>query len=109
MIRRPPRSTLFPYTTLFRSEAVRGRFVLDGFPWGRLGFSQTEGPLLALAAYGGVPLVSFAVALTGALIAAAALSLSRDWRPSAVPGGRGPALQLGALLVAALLAAALAA
>src|SRR5258708_31315061 len=24
MIRRPPRSTLFPYTTLFRSEARRG-------------------------------------------------------------------------------------
>src|SRR3712207_8490544 len=28
MIRRPPRSTLFPYTTLFRS--VRGRGVEDG-------------------------------------------------------------------------------
>src|SRR5260370_15263006 len=25
MIRRPPRSTLFPYTTLFRSRAGRGR------------------------------------------------------------------------------------
>src|SRR5258708_24716786 len=25
MIRRPPRSTLFPYTTLFRSHAVRHR------------------------------------------------------------------------------------
>src|SRR5260221_9341688 len=25
MIRRPPRSTLFPYTTLFRSRRVRGR------------------------------------------------------------------------------------
>src|SRR5260370_23472668 len=25
MIRRPPRSTLFPYTTLFRSGQVRGR------------------------------------------------------------------------------------
>src|SRR3712207_7390945 len=25
MIRRPPRSTLFPYTTLFRSEGVGGR------------------------------------------------------------------------------------
>src|SRR2546422_7734411 len=25
MIRRPPRSTLFPYTTLFRSERVRDR------------------------------------------------------------------------------------
>src|SRR3712207_8745137 len=24
MIRRPPRSTLFPYTTLFRSEAMEG-------------------------------------------------------------------------------------
>src|SRR3712207_7779938 len=26
MIRRPPRSTLFPYTTLFRSERVWGRY-----------------------------------------------------------------------------------
>src|SRR3712207_7269455 len=26
MIRRPPRSTLFPYTTLFRSEGARLRF-----------------------------------------------------------------------------------
>src|SRR3712207_7054744 len=25
MIRRPPRSTLFPYTTLFRSDVLRGR------------------------------------------------------------------------------------
>src|SRR5437667_3261163 len=40
MIRRPPRSTLFPYTTLFRSIAVfvrqwRGRFIngtTDGWP-----------------------------------------------------------------------------
>src|SRR5260370_28406663 len=31
MIRRPPRSTLFPYTTLFRSqvECVEGRLVLN--------------------------------------------------------------------------------
>src|SRR6266849_9854398 len=29
MIRRPPRSTLFPYTTLFRSRACRGRVPLD--------------------------------------------------------------------------------
>src|SRR3712207_8758065 len=27
MIRRPPRSTLFPYTTLFRSEVVEGDVV----------------------------------------------------------------------------------
>src|SRR2546430_13251252 len=28
MIRRPPRSTLFPYTTLFRSRLVRCRIVM---------------------------------------------------------------------------------
>src|SRR5256886_12785321 len=31
MIRRPPRSTLFPYTTLFRSQLVRFRKVLEQF------------------------------------------------------------------------------
>src|SRR5256885_12588881 len=32
MIRRPPRSTLFPYTTLFRSEIVREmRAVVDSY------------------------------------------------------------------------------
>src|SRR6266446_9003336 len=30
MIRRPPRSTLFPYTTLFRSSSTRHDHVLDG-------------------------------------------------------------------------------
>src|SRR2546422_866842 len=36
MIRRPPRSTLFPYTTLFRSDAVGGirRFVIIGMQAG---------------------------------------------------------------------------
>src|SRR2546422_6178726 len=30
MIRRPPRSTLFPYTTLFRSEELAARIFADG-------------------------------------------------------------------------------
>src|SRR3712207_7460366 len=30
MIRRPPRSTLFPYTTLFRSEAVADQMQFHG-------------------------------------------------------------------------------
>src|SRR2546430_15346118 len=29
MIRRPPRSTLFPYTTLFRSEIIRNRMKIQ--------------------------------------------------------------------------------
>jgi apolipoprotein N-acyltransferase len=76
------------------AEALRGRLPLGGFPWGRLGLSQTEGPFLSLAAYGGVPLVGFAVALTGTLLAAALLRLS-------APGaGRGPALRAAALALA---------
>src|SRR5687768_18087561 len=34
MIRRPPRSTLFPYTTLFRSELI-GNFLNPGRVWCR--------------------------------------------------------------------------
>src|SRR3712207_9009577 len=44
MIRRPPRSTLFPYTTLFRSDgraggagATKRRFSRRGLTTGRLG------------------------------------------------------------------------
>src|SRR3712207_7456843 len=29
MIRRPPRSTLFPYTTLFRSSGIAGLYIAD--------------------------------------------------------------------------------
>src|SRR5438309_9802268 len=32
MIRRPPRSTLFPYTTLFRSACVYGTLDFVGYP-----------------------------------------------------------------------------
>jgi apolipoprotein N-acyltransferase len=85
-------------------EAVRGRFVLDGFPWGRLGSSQTEGPLLSLAAYGGVPLVSFAVALTGALIAAAVRALHRAWTDPTPGPERGAAVRAATACVVAALA-----
>src|SRR3712207_6927655 len=49
MILRPPRSTLFPYTTLFRSDAVRALLEQQGIDVERtvlLGFSQ--GACLAL-------------------------------------------------------------
>ncbi len=84
-------------------EALRGRLVLGGFPWGRLGFSQTEGPLLSLAAYGGVPLVSFAVALIGTLLAATVLALDRARRAPA-PDRRRAAVRPIAALLGALVA-----
>src|SRR3712207_6990590 len=36
MIRRPPRSTLFPYTTLFRSEGGSGLVLEEGDTAGRI-------------------------------------------------------------------------
>src|SRR3712207_6924775 len=37
MIRRPPRSTLFPYTTLFRSSLSFSSFTSRGIPLKRIG------------------------------------------------------------------------
>ncbi|MGC5051660.1 apolipoprotein N-acyltransferase [Micromonospora sp. DT48] len=49
-------------------EALRDRTPFGGFPWGRLAFGQDESPLLRLAAVGGAPLVTFAVAVAGGLL-----------------------------------------
>jgi apolipoprotein N-acyltransferase len=46
-------------------EAVRSRVPFGGMPWGRAGFGQPDGPLLPLAALGGVPLLSLATVLVG--------------------------------------------
>src|ERR1039457_2117756 len=86
MIRRPPRSTLFPYTTLFRSPA---QFRLQhaevkprGRPHPRTGYNQPVsfapsspvGPETAQACAGralaGVPPSGFLLALLGAILPA---------------------------------------
>ena len=46
-------------------EALRGRVPFGGFPWGKVAFGQPDGVLLPIAALGGAPLLSFAVALSG--------------------------------------------
>jgi len=56
-------------------EALRSRTPFGGFPWGRLAFSQSESPLLGLAALGGAPLVSAGVAAAAALFALAVVQL----------------------------------
>ncbi|MFI9273023.1 apolipoprotein N-acyltransferase [Kitasatospora sp. NPDC052896] len=50
-------------------EWARDRLPFGGFPWGRLAFANTASPFTPLAAWGGAPLVTFAVALTGTLLA----------------------------------------
>src|SRR2546430_13044773 len=44
MIRRPPRSTLFPYTTLFRSSGFQTGFGVSSYDWVR----QRRSPATAL-------------------------------------------------------------
>ncbi|MER6952162.1 apolipoprotein N-acyltransferase [Nonomuraea sp. NPDC000554] len=68
-------------------EWVRGLVPVGGFPWARAAFSQGESLFTEYAALGGAPLVSFAVALCGALLAYAAV------QPGTGPGrGRGKGL-----------------
>ncbi|MEU1362170.1 apolipoprotein N-acyltransferase [Micromonospora zamorensis] len=105
-------------------EALRDRTPFGGFPWGRLAFSQDTSPLLRLAALGGAPLVTFAVALVGGLLVTAAwrgwaaartptspadgsrdadgpqgVTPARRWAPVAVPAAVAVALTAGGLLV----------
>lgn len=62
------------------TEWLRSSVPFGGFPWGRLAFGQSEGPLVSLASIGGAPLLSFAVALTGTGLAALAVVVASRTR-----------------------------
>ncbi|MEU8994525.1 apolipoprotein N-acyltransferase [Streptomyces caniferus] len=87
-------------------EWARDRLPFGGFPWGRLAFAHTGSPFTPLAALGGAPLVTFAVALAGALLAACAAAL---WQLRANGSLRRavPALEAFGLAAAVTLAGAL--
>ncbi len=76
------------------TEALRDRFPFNGFPWGRLAFSQASSPLASYAALAGAPLVTAVVALIGTLLAYA-------WRRR-----RSPRLCVASLIGVALLSTA---
>jgi len=72
-------------------EAVRDRWPY-AFPWGRLAMSQSVAPDVRWVAVGGAPLLSFLIALTGAMIARAALCyLGGNDPPQTPPAHRGTA------------------
>ena len=50
-------------------EFFRDRWPLGGFSWGRLAFSQAQTPLTKIVALGGAPLLTFATALVGTVLA----------------------------------------
>ncbi|PDP87446.1 apolipoprotein N-acyltransferase [Glycomyces fuscus] len=61
-------------------EAVRARWPLGGFPWGKLAFAQPDTPFVGYAALGSSALVTFAVALTGGLLLWSVLRFADAWR-----------------------------
>jgi len=66
-------------------EELRQVWPFGGFPWGRLAFSQSEAPMVALASLGGTPLVSATVVATGVLLARGVLA-ARSVRVTATLG-----------------------
>jgi len=60
-------------------EWAKSAFPFGGFPWGTVGFGQTTGPLLPLAALGGVPLLSVAIVLLGCTTTAITIAIGRWW------------------------------
>src|SRR3712207_8572246 len=64
MIRRPPRSTLFPYTTLFRSRPSMGAWITYG-----LGSENQNLPGFIAMCPGGYPIVA-----------------TQNWRSAFLPG-----------------------
>ncbi|MCB0949383.1 MAG: apolipoprotein N-acyltransferase [Mycobacterium sp.] len=85
-------------------EWLKSTVPFGGFPWGVVGFSQTESPLLPLAYVGGAPLVSFAVALLGFSVSAMTVEVVRWWRrDSATRAAAPPAVVLPGLCIALVL------
>lgn len=59
------------------AEFARATTPFGGFPWGRLGFSQADSPVLAIVRYVGVPGLGFTLVLSGGLLALGVHSLRR--------------------------------
>jgi apolipoprotein N-acyltransferase len=72
LVQRLPAAPLWVASSWVLEELLRDRLPFGGFPWGRLAFSQAASPMRWVAALGGMPLVTFAVALAGASLAWAA-------------------------------------
>ncbi|MFJ8208025.1 apolipoprotein N-acyltransferase [Streptomyces sp. NPDC096033] len=101
LVSRLPAAPLWSAAVWVAVEALRARAPFGGFSWGRLAYGQADGIFVPLAAVGGTPLLSFAVALCGfGLYGAARLARRQPTRTAAA---------LAALTVAAPVGAALAA
>jgi apolipoprotein N-acyltransferase len=84
-------------------EWLKSTVPFGGFPWGVVGFSQTQGPLLDLAQLGGAPLVSFAVVLIGFSLAAITFEVVKWWRHDDSHNAAPPAVVLPGVCISVVL------
>lgn len=103
-VRRLPGWPLWFAALWAAQEWLKSSVPFGGFPWGVVGFSQTDGPLLPLAQIGGAPLVSFAVVLVGFSLTALTVEIVRaSRRPPAARSVAPPAVALPGLCIAVVL------
>ena len=81
-VRRLPGAPVWLAALWAAVEWVKCTAPFGGFPWGVVAFGQSDSPLLPIVRFGGVPLLSFAVALTGFSVGALVFELVRWWRRS---------------------------
>lgn len=78
-----------------------------GFPWGVVGFGQTDGPLLPLVRLGGVPLLSAAIVLVGCSVTAIACEIAFWWHAAGLRHSQPPAVVLPGIFICLVLLAAI--
>ena len=106
LVRRVPGWPLWFAGLWSAQEWLKSTVPFGGFPWGVVGFSQSQSPLLPLAHFGGAPLVSFAVALLGFSVAAMTLEVIGWWRrDAAARAAAPPAVVLPGLCISLVLVA----
>jgi apolipoprotein N-acyltransferase len=90
------------------AEWLKSTVPFGGFPWGVVGYSQSDSPLLPIAHFGGAPLVSFAVVLVGFSVTAIVAEGVQWWQHHPRVHTAPPAVVVpGVCVVVVLLAVAL--
>ncbi|UQW99896.1 apolipoprotein N-acyltransferase [Streptomyces sp. RerS4] len=101
LVGRLPAWPLWAAAVWVATEALRARAPFGGFSWGKLAFGQAEGVFVPLAALGGTPLLSFAVALCGfGLYEAMRIARSHPRRSTAALAALAVAAPIGVALAA---------
>lgn len=97
LVQRMPGWPVWVAAVWVADEALRGRVPYGGLTWGKLAFAQADSPFTGLAALGGSPFVSFAVALTGGVVAW--FLVSRNLRMRVVAAAGATAVTVSGLAV----------